>query len=158
MGVFLRLEAFPRTLIMGQSMRMSFASNSTFELWKNFMPHRHKIANERHPDLFSLQQYGIGFDWRDPDCEFVKWAGIEVKANHEPVDGMQTFEIPDGRYAVFKHTGPPESAVATFGYIFNSWLPASGFALDDRPHFEILGEKYNHGALDSEEEIWIPIQ
>jgi AraC family transcriptional regulator len=43
-------------------------------------------------------------------------------------------------------------------YIFNTWLPKSGYQLDRRPHFEILGEKYKNNNPDSEEEIWIPIQ
>jgi AraC family transcriptional regulator len=30
--------------------------------------------------------------------------------------------------------------------------------LDNRPHFEILGEKYKQGSPDSEEEIWIPVK
>jgi AraC family transcriptional regulator len=29
--------------------------------------------------------------------------------------------------------------------------------LDNRPHFEILGEKYKQGSTDAEEEIWIPV-
>jgi AraC family transcriptional regulator len=44
-----------------------------------------------------------------------------------------------------------------FTYIFGSWLPGSSYLLDDRPHFEILGEKYKNNDPDSEEEIWIPI-
>jgi AraC family transcriptional regulator len=29
--------------------------------------------------------------------------------------------------------------------------------LDDRPHFEVLGEKYKNNDPTSEKEIWIPI-
>ena len=32
------------------------------------------------------------------------------------------------------------------------------YTLDDRPHFEILGEKYKNQDPDSEEELWIPIK
>ncbi|MGK2861531.1 MAG: GyrI-like domain-containing protein [Chitinophagaceae bacterium] len=45
-----------------------------------------------------------------------------------------------------------------FSYIFNTWLPPSGYDLDNRPHFEILGEKYKNDDPLSEEEIWIPIK
>jgi AraC family transcriptional regulator len=37
-------------------------------------------------------------------------------------------------------------------------LPNSNYHLDDRPHFEILGEKYKNADPGSEEEIWIPIK
>ena len=34
----------------------------------------------------------------------------------------------------------------------------SEYEFDNRPQFEILGEKYKNNAPDSEEEIWIPIK
>jgi AraC family transcriptional regulator len=37
-------------------------------------------------------------------------------------------------------------------------VPASNYDLDDRPHFEILGDKYKNGDPNSEEDIWIPIK
>jgi AraC family transcriptional regulator len=45
-----------------------------------------------------------------------------------------------------------------FTYIFTRWLPASGYQLDNRPHFEILGDKYKNNDPESEEEIWIPVR
>lgn len=44
-------------------------------------------------------------------------------------------------------------------YIYGSWLPNSTeYARDNRPHFEILGEKYKNNDPESEEEIWIPVK
>jgi AraC family transcriptional regulator len=34
----------------------------------------------------------------------------------------------------------------------------SAYDLDNRPHFEILGEKYKNESPDSEEELWIPVK
>ncbi|WP_339791455.1 GyrI-like domain-containing protein [uncultured Imperialibacter sp.] len=45
-----------------------------------------------------------------------------------------------------------------FEYIFGTWLPASAYDLDDRPHFEVLGDNYKNNDPTSEEEIWIPIR
>ncbi|MFM9945765.1 MAG: GyrI-like domain-containing protein, partial [Bacteroidia bacterium] len=42
--------------------------------------------------------------------------------------------------------------------IYGTWIPNSEYNLDNRPHFEILGEKYKNNHPDSEEEIWIPIK
>jgi AraC family transcriptional regulator len=50
------------------------------------------------------------------------------------------------------------TASKTFEYIFETWLPNSDYLVDNRLHFELLGEKYKNKDLDSEEEIWIPIQ
>ena len=45
-----------------------------------------------------------------------------------------------------------------FEYIFKEWLPKSNYILDNRPHFEVLGENYKNDNADSEEEIWIPVK
>ena len=45
----------------------------------------------------------------------------------------------------------------TYQYIFETWLTSSEYALDHRPYFEILGEKYKNDDPSSEEEIWIAI-
>jgi AraC family transcriptional regulator len=69
---------------------------------------------------------------------------------------MEDFELPGGRYAVFSYRGSSADP-APFTHIYSEWLPQSGYALDDRPHFEVLGPKFKPNHPDSEEEIWIPI-
>jgi len=71
---------------------------------------------------------------------------------------METFTIPAGMYAVFLYKGTPAEFGPTFNYIFNTWLPGSAYEADDRPHFEVLGEKYKNNDPESEEEIWVPIR
>jgi len=41
---------------------------------------------------------------------------------------------------------------------FGTWLPNSEYALDNRPHCDILGKKYKNDDPSSEEEIWVPIK
>lgn len=156
--MFLRLDTFPDSRLIGRELEMSFARDRTPELWKSFMPDRHQLRNARGNDLISLQIYPRNFNFSDPQIAFVKWAGVIVSDAHEVPSSMQAFDIPQGNYAVFLHSGSPTTAAATFGYIFGQWLPSSGFELDERPHFEILGEKYKNGSADSEEEIWIPVR
>ena len=93
-----------------------------------------------------------------PMTEFEKWAAIEVANIEEIPEGMEAYTLRGGQYAVFNHKGPTSAAPATFNYIYNVWLPQSGYKLDNRHHYERLGEKYL-GPLDpeSEEEIFIPI-
>jgi len=141
-------------------MTMSFANNKTFELWSGFMPRRKEITNASGSDLYSLQQYDSSFDFTSFDLQapFEKWAAVEVSGFDVLPQGMEALIVPAGLYAVFIHKGPASDAAKTFGYIFGTWLPASDYALDQRPHFEILGEKYKNNAPDSEEEVWIPIK
>ncbi len=146
--------------LIGRRMKMSIAENRTFELWKSFMPERKNIKNSVGNDLYSVQIYGNHFDFKvfNPDEEFEKWAAIEVMDFDSIPDKMESLVIPEGLYAVFTHKGPASEGTKTFSYIFGKWLLESGYKIDYRPHFEILGNKYKNDHSDSEEDIWIPIR
>jgi len=155
-----RITFLAEKKLLGHTLTMSLVQNKTYELWRNFMPHHKQINNRVSEDLFSVQVFGAKFSFNpyNPEAEFEKWACAEV--SHYPTD-LNTFKpliIPAGMYAVFIHKGPPSIAPQTFGYIFNTWLPNSGYALDQRPHFELLGAKYKNNHPESEEEVWIPIK
>lgn len=154
-----RLELLPEKILIGRKTRMSFAENRTRELWQSFMPRRKEIPNVVNTYLYSVEQYDpYFFDSFDPGAEFIKWAAVEVSdADHVP-DNMEVLVLPSGLYVVFIHRGTASKGVETYEYIFRTWLPASAYALDDRPHFALMGDKYRPEDPDSEEEIWIPVR
>jgi AraC family transcriptional regulator len=138
---------------------MSLTENKTPSLWKSFMTERNEIKNKIGSELYSIQVYDPSyFTDFNPTREFEKWAGIEVTNFESVPPGMEILTLPAGLYAVFLYKGAASQGQATFTYIFSTWLPNSGYSLDHRPHFEVLGEKYKHEDPDSEEEIWIPIR
>ncbi|ALD20922.1 GyrI-like domain-containing protein [Hymenobacter sp. DG25A] len=152
-----RIEVIAEKKLIGKRLPMSFANNRTGELWKSFMPRRHEIHQAIGADLYSMQQYAPGFftDF-NPAAEFEKWAGLEVTDFATVPPDMEAVLIPGGQYAVFFYRGL-NTDTSIFQYIFTTWLPASDYVLDDRPHFEILGPKYRNNDPASEEEIWIPV-
>jgi AraC family transcriptional regulator len=153
-----RIETLSPKKLMGMRMNMSFANNRTTELWRGFMQRRTEIQNKIGTDLYSLQNYPPHFfDNFNPNAEFEKWAAIEVSDFSSIPDGMEPYTLLGGLYAVFLYKGSNTEAGSTFQYIFGTWLPNSGYSLDNRSHFEILGEKYKNNDPNSEEEIWIPI-
>ncbi|MGA0555966.1 GyrI-like domain-containing protein [Larkinella sp. VNQ87] len=155
-----RLETLPETKLVGQHLRMSLANDRTGELWRNFMPRRKEIPNPVTRDLISLQVYDQPLTYADfgPTTGFEKWALVEVGDFETIPDGMEAFTLPRGLYAVFHYQGLANAFAATFHYIFGTWLPNSAYALDHRPHFEVLGEKYKNNDPSSEEEIWVPVK
>ena len=38
------------------------------------------------------------------------------------------------------------------------WLPNSGYEIDNRPHFQVMGETYKNGSPDSEEDFYVPLK
>lgn len=137
---------------------MSIANNKTVELWRSFMPHRKEIANAVGQELYSMQIFGADYNMLDPNSSFEKWAAVEVSDFDELPINMESTIVPAGKYAVFLHKGTPSDGYKTFRYIFETWLPQSGYELDQRPHFEVLGEKYKNNDPESEEEVFIPIR
>lgn len=118
-----------KKLIVGMKIEMSLSENKTKRLWKNFTPSRH----------------------------FTKWAGVEVVGRTTLPDGLEEMEIPAGLYGCFLYKGLPSSAGPFYQSIFQDWLPKSGYQLDRRPHFEIMGDKYKIDDPNSEELVYIPM-
>ena len=153
------IETLPAKKLVGMRMSMSIANNKTGELWRGFMPRRKEIGNAIGTDLFSMQLYDPDhFENFDPNREFVKWAAMEVTDYKDVPAGMETIDLPAGLYAVFHYKGDATLAAPFFQYIFTNWLPNSGYVLDHRPHFEILGESYKNNDPSSEEDIWVPVR
>lgn len=154
-----RIETLPETLLVGCCLKMSFSNNRTADLWKSFMPRRKEITHVISSDLFSVQRYPAHFfDGFDPELGFEKWAAVPVRHASILPDGMERMCIPEGLYVVFDYKGSSANAPAVYRWILSEWIPASAYELDNRPHFEILGEKYRNNHPESEEEIWIPIR
>lgn len=154
-----RIEISTDKKLVGKRIEMSFSDNRTFELWSAFMPRLKEVNNKIGSDLYSIEVYDSQFfNNFDLNHGFVKWAAIEVTDFNAIPDGLETFELSDGLYAVFTHRGPASKGSDTYQFIFEKWLPNSTYSLDDRPHFALMGEKYKQEDPTSEEEIWIPIR
>ena len=154
-----RIEILGERKLVGLRLTMSLSMNKTRELWQNFLRRRNEIKNQVGSNLYSIQVYDDHyFKTFSPHSTFEKLAAIEVTNFSEIPGGMEPFTLPSGLYAVFLHRGAASTGPATFNYIFSTWLPNSEHHLDNRPHFEVLGEKYKNDDPDSEEEIWIPIK
>jgi AraC family transcriptional regulator len=154
-----RIETLPEKKFIGKRIKMSFSDNKTRELWSSFMPRRREIKNNIGSELYSIEVYEpLYFNNFNPEKEFDKWAAVEVIDFETVPDDMETLTSPGGLYAVFIHKGSADKASETYRYIFGTWLPASDFLLDVRPHFAVMGEKYKNDETDSEEEVWIPVK
>lgn len=152
------IRQLPAKTLVGLAMRMQLTADLTPSLWRSFMPRRGEVAHVVGQDFYSVQVYPATYFSRfDPTRFFEKWAAVEVAAVDALPEGMACFTIPAGSYAVFHHQGPGGDP-SIFQYIFGTWLPTSGYALADRPHFELLPPDYQATSPDASEEIWVPIQ
>ena len=154
-----RTETINEKKLVGKRMTMSYADYRIGELWGSFMPRRKEITNTLTNDLISLVVYAPNhfIDFK-PTNQFERWATVEVEDFNKLPDEMETYNLSNGLYAVFNYKGMSSGASAFFQYIYTEWVPNSNYILDDRAHFEALGDKYKNNDPSSEEEIWIPIK
>lgn len=153
-----RIENLKEKKLIGKRIRMSLINNLTGRLWGGFMPRRNEIKNKLTSERISMQVYdSLYYEDFKPSNEFEKWATVEVTDFDIIPNEMESFALTGGLYAVFDYKGSSADN-SIFQYIFMTWIPSSAYQLDDRPHFEVLGDKYKNNDPSSEEEIWIPIR
>lgn len=145
-------------IIVGMKLEMSLLENQTQTLWQRFMPKLNSISNRLDNNLISMSIYSYDyFQSFNPSNRFMKWAGVEVSDEQTLSDGLEIIKIPQGSYVRFLYQGLPSQAGPFFQSIFQEWFPKSGYRLDKRPHFEVMGDKYKNNDPSSEEMIYIPI-
>ena len=126
---------------------------SIVTLWQQFMPRKKDIQNVINQECIAVQVYQ---DFNNLEAAFDIYACVEVSSFNTIPKGMLSLTIPQGIYAVFVHKGM--NAAATYQRIMSEWLPNSGYTIDNRPHFQVMGEKYKNGSPDSEEDFYVPIK
>ncbi|CAH2213542.1 GyrI-like domain-containing protein [Tepidibacter aestuarii] len=154
-----RIERISKKILVGMKLKMSYIENTTALLWRSFMRIRNKVLNRVDNKYYSMQVYNDIFDYRsfDPSKKFTKWAAVEVSSVENLASEMETYKLSGGIYAVFKHIGPASAFEKSMKYIFEEWMPQSGYKIDNREHFELLEEGYNPMDESAKEEIWIPV-
>ena len=157
--MFLRIEHIGERKLVGIKIRTSLAEDLTRDLWQRFKPLARTIRGRESTGFYSVEVFDerTSFENFTPTTVFEKWAAVEVADLGGVPDEMDALTL-SGEYAVFLHTGLPSDFPATSGYIFGEWLPASGYAVDDRPHFEIMTADYRPDDPEATEEIWVPIK
>ena len=145
-----------KTLI-GIHLKMNLIENKTRQLWQSFSPRIPEIQNKASTDKYSLQMYPQGyFKQYNPQSDFIKWAAVEVSQTSHVPPGMKVLTLQGGMYAVFHYQGTSADR-SIFQFIYSKWVPNSKYDLDNRPHFEVLGENYKNNDAASREDIYIPI-
>ena len=157
--MFLRIESVPSKVFVGMSLEMSTAHDRSPELWQSFMPNRKKISNAVSEDVYSIQEFKQlpDFTLAVSDELYTNWAAKEVSSIQSVPEGMKSFNLDAGSYAVFLHKGTPAEFPATAKFIFQTWLPASGYRVENRPFFQVLTTEYKPADPTSEEEVYLPI-
>ena len=156
-----KITQLPPLKLVGMRIQTSLANFGSPQLWQQFMPRRKQISNIASSENYSIQIYKKALSLKDftPNTIFEYWAATPVTQFESIPDGMESLELDGGKYAVFIHKGTMAEFQNTLNFIYQEWLPTSGYSLNHLPHFEKLTEKYlGINNPDSEEEVWVPIK
>ena len=148
--------------LVGIGERMSLVKDSTVRLWRTLMPRRNEIVNRVTSSYISMRVYSKpGMPANEmfaPDTEFDKWSAVEVADHGSIPEGMHAYSLAGGMYAIFVHTGLASKFPDTMRYIFDTWLPQSGYMLGDREQFEVIPEGWSPSDEQAREDIFLPIR
>ena len=154
-----RIASITQKKLVGHSILMSLTDNKTFDLFSGFMPKRKQINNVVSEDIFEVMIYdALHFKNFNPNKTFTKWGTLEVSDFDTIPEGMKTLTLENGLYAIFRYKGLPKDFGKLMSYVFMEWLPQSDYILDNRTHFNVLGDAYKNNHPDSEEDVYIPIK
>jgi predicted transcriptional regulator YdeE/DNA-binding transcriptional MerR regulator len=126
------------------------------QMWGEFSRRRNEI-----PDL-SDEPTGYGLCISDPekdtDGAFEYIACLKVDRFGDLPEGMVSREIPAYTYAIFAHIGALDKLSDTYQYIYQVWLPQSGYKMAAYVDFEYYDEDFKDFAPDSRLYIYVPIE
>ena len=153
-----RFKIINEKKLIGMFVSMSLAENKTFKLFSAFMPRRKEILDSINNDVLDLKVYPKDYYLNfNPSNYFTKWALVEVSAFDNVPNEMKAFTLEGGKYEIFIQKGI-NTDYSIFQHIFTKWLPNSDYILDDRPYFDVLGERYQQKDPSAEQELWMPIK
>ena len=118
------------------------------QLWDKFVPRIDEIQHVAEPHV----SYGLMQSF-DQMSRLDYMAGVSVETVDGLPEGMAQWNLPANTYAVFEST--LATIGDTFGYIYNTWLPTSGYRPASSPYFERYGETFS--PENPSLSIYIPI-
>jgi AraC family transcriptional regulator len=72
-----------------------------------------------------------------PDAELRSHAAVIITDGFPPgIDGLEYFDLPGGRHAIMRHTGPYATLGPAWEWLYGGWLPQSGEEPRDLPPLE----------------------
>jgi AraC family transcriptional regulator len=122
------------------------------ELWGQFGPRMSEVQQVAEPAV----SYGLMDQPAQAPGQLDYMAGAAVVEAVDLPAGMTSWQVPANTYAVFETT--LVGIGDTFGYIYNVWLPGSGYQQAAAPYFERYPATFTPDDPASTFSIYIPVE
>jgi AraC family transcriptional regulator len=126
------------------------------DLWDQFIPRMKEIKNATGKGV----SYGVCYATPDmcQEGEVSYMASLPVTKAEDVPDGMVARKVDGGNFAVITHKGAISKISDTIDFVYNSWLPKSGYEVDDRADLELYDNRFMGEDDASEFDLLIPIK
>lgn len=148
--------------VVGLSSLVSMKCNLIHQLWERFALREKEVKNIAIPGValeVSFNYEKVSKEGEKEDWLFFDVVGLPVKNTKNIPEGMTFKKVPAHKYAKFVHKGPISRIMETYNYIYEEWLPQSGYEFDWAAcEVEWYDERFTIEGEDSEFDIYIPIK
>ncbi len=150
----------PAFTVVGMVYEGKNENNEIAEMWGRFTPRITEMWGRFTPRITEIKDiidgaFGVCEPARE-DGTFRYLAGMAVPGAGQVPEGMEVWEVPAQQYAVFPTTLP--TIGETYKYIFETWLPGSGYTYAGTPDFEYYDENFDSALEDSTFDIYVPVR
>jgi predicted transcriptional regulator YdeE len=139
----------PAFTVVGMGYQGKNENDEIGELWAHFNPRMSEIQ-----DVID-GAFGVCEPAKE-DGTFRYLAGMGVSKTDQIPQGMQVWEVPAQRYAVFPCT--LQNIHETYRYAFETWLPGSDYTYSGTPDFEYYDETFEPEDEGSTLYIYVPVK
>lgn len=146
----------PPLLVAGMREPLHEQSSQTIPLlWKKFAPYIGNITHQVGAVAYGLcvrsSESSNGFYYYMAACEVSEFADLPA--------ALSPLIIPAHKYAVFSHSTHVSRIKDTIDYVFDQWLPTSGYKHNAQSihFFERYDENFNPELGVGGMEIWLPL-
>jgi predicted transcriptional regulator YdeE/DNA-binding transcriptional MerR regulator len=153
-----KIKTYPSFTLVGLRYFGRNENQEISQLWEQFNQKMRLIGGIKN----ETGEVAIGLcitpEFLSPDGSFEYVAGLPVSKVEDVPQGFVVREVPEYTYAVFAHTGDLEGLGKTYEYIYETWLPQSGYQLAAKLDFEYYDDDFKNFSSDSIFYIYVPIE
>lgn len=148
-----RIETFEFKRLAGIVERYECRSPAGIpDQWQRFLPYLGSIPKQIGKDAF-----GVCNNFAE-DQKFDYLTGVEVEESERLPFGLVRLDLPEHRYAVFRHSGHIAEIRAVIAAIWSEGLPASGHEPAKGPTLEKYGPQFDPATGRGGFEIYIAVK
>ena len=100
---------------------------------------------------------GVGEEGAGKDVPVTYMAAFPVEGPEDAPEGLEARIVPANRYAVFTSKDGVAGIGEMYRYVFETWMPESGYRRGEGPDFELYDDRFDPETMTGEIDIWVPV-